>query len=379
MIADSQKPDKRTSEKRAFAKIARPQKELQKQKRPFMTMEALYSSIFTQTSYVIFTRTLEGEILAVNQQAVDLFGYTTAKEMIGRHVSQFLSPASFKTLMKEQQKWIRDQCIKRQYYEHEISRKNGEKMIVESAPSLIKENAQIVGIMAIARNITGQRQRQKNMQFYLAEITRAQEEERKHIACELHDVFSQDLATISLKIDMLTRGKEIMSQETLSRLKQVQGSVNDMAKNIRLFAQELRPDALEQLGMVPILANLINEMHNEEKEINIRFEIAGTQRRLSPETELTLFRVAQEALRNVKKHAMAIEVLVKIEFAPDEVSLTVVDNGRGFRVPKVAGAFAGKGKLGLIGMQERAHLLGGTFSVKSQVGKGTEITVEVKA
>jgi two-component system sensor histidine kinase DegS len=373
------KANRRISKKRALVELVHLQKELQRREKLFMTMKTLYSSIFTQANYVIFARNLEGTILAVNQPAVELFGYNTAEEMTGLHVSQLLSPKSFKSLMKEQQKWLRDRCIKQQYYEHELSRKNGEKLICEAAPSLIKKNGQIVGIMATARDISEQRQRQENMQLYFAEITRAQEEERKYIARELHDTFIQELATISLKIDMLLRSRESAPKESFSQLKQLQSSINDTARKARFFAQELRPGDLDQLGLIPVLTSLTNKLHNEEKEINTHFETSGSRRRLPPETELALFRITQEALRNVKKHARATEVLVKVEFDPAKVRLRIHDNGRGFKVPKAAGDFTGKGKLGLIGMQERVRLLGGTFSIKSQMGKGTEITVEVKA
>ncbi len=372
------KPNRRISKKRALVEIFHLQKELQRKSKLLTTTKALYSSIFTQTNYVIFIRTLEGMILAVNQRAVDLFGYNTAEELVGLHVSRLLSPKSFESLMKEQQKWLRDRCIKQCYYEYEIFRKNGEKMITESAPSLIKKNEQIIGIMTTARDITEQRQRQENMQFYLAEITRAQEGERKYIARELHDTFLQELTTISLKIDMLIGNREFAPEKIFSQLEQLQSNINNTAKKARFFAQELRPGDLDQLGLTPILVNLTNKFHNEEKEINTRFETTGSSYRLPPEIELALFRIAQEALRNVRKHAMATEVLVKVEFAPDKVNLTIADNGRGFKVPEVAGGFASKGKLGLIGMQERARLLGGTFSIKSQPGKGTEITVGIK-
>ncbi len=112
--------------------------------------------------------------------------------------------------------------------------------------------------------------------------------------------------------------------------------------------------------------------------VTLYTETAGTRRRLPPETELSLFRVAQEALRNIRKHAQATEVLVKIEFTPNKVSLTIADNGRGFRIPKAIDDFVNKDKLGLIGMQERTRSVGGTFSIKSQIGKGTKVVARIK-
>ena len=111
--------------------------------------------------------------------------------------------------------------------------------------------------------------------------------------------------------------------------------------------------------------------------VNSQFRVLGSTCRLSPETELVLFRIAQEALCNVWKHSGATESLTEIDFASNTVKLSVTDNGYGFKVPKELYEFVGKAKLGLVGMQERAVLIGGSFFVKSQPGKGTTVTVEV--
>jgi len=112
--------------------------------------------------------------------------------------------------------------------------------------------------------------------------------------------------------------------------------------------------------------------------INTRLEIMGSERRLTLEIELILFRIAQEALRNVRRHSRATKAKIKVRFTRKKVRLTVYDNGRGFEIPEMLGDFAAKGKLGLIGMQERARLLDGEFLVRSQVSKGTTVMVEVR-
>jgi len=90
-----------------------------------------------------------------------------------------------------------------------------------------------------------------------------------------------------------------------------------------------------------------------------------------------LFRIAQEALSNVRKHSQATEAEIRVEFAPEEVRLAVTDNGQGFEIPEMLSDFAGEGKLGILGMHERARLLNGSFSVESEAGKGTTVSVEV--
>ena len=102
----------------------------------------------------------------------------------------------------------------------------------------------------------------------------------------------------------------------------------------------------------------------------------GTERRLFPETELLLFRIVQEALRNIAKHAKATKAEVEIKFDEDKITIAVSDNGKGFFPPENLGALTPTGKLGLAGMQERVQLLGGTVKLESEPGKGTKISVE---
>jgi len=107
--------------------------------------------------------------------------------------------------------------------------------------------------------------------------------------------------------------------------------------------------------------------------------VRGHQRRLASETELVLFRITQEALRNVKKHSRASTAVVTVEFSDTRIRITVSDNGKGFQLPEMTGNLAHMGKLGLIGMQERAQLLGGTLTLRSELGQGTTVVVDVPA
>jgi len=217
-------------------------------------------------------------------------------------------------------------------------------------------------------------QMSEEMQFYVMEIARAREEERKHIAHELHDGIVQDLATLSLDIEAIIRANNELPQKTSKSLKQLQASVYSIMEQVRRFSYELRPDILDRLGLVPALEVLTDELG---KELNARFVTTGAIRRLPPNTELALFRIAQEALRNVRKHARATETVVKVDFVDHKVYLSVSDNGRGFEVPDDMDAVVRGNKLGLLGMRERALLLGGSFSLQSQPGKGTRLRIEV--
>jgi signal transduction histidine kinase len=215
------------------------------------------------------------------------------------------------------------------------------------------------------------------MQFYISQTIKAQEEERRRIACELHDETAQSLAALLFDVNTIARDKTQLSGESIQHLEQLRDKIDRLIEGIRRFSHELRPPVLDQVGLIPTL-ELLGEEPSRGDRVNTSVEVIGSERRLSPEVELVLFRIAQEALRNVRKHSQATEALVKVEFTPNKVKLSITDNGQGFELPKLLGDFASRGKLGLLGMHERAHLLGSNLSVESQVGKGTTIALEVE-
>ena len=147
-------------------------------------------------------------------------------------------------------------------------------------------------------------------------------------------------------------------------------------QGVRRLSQDLRPAALDNLGLVPALEWLAADVAGYSG-IKTKLKVLGTERKLLSEVDLLLFRIAQEALRNVWKHAQATSAEVTLEFAEGKTLVTVSDNGVGFDPPPVVANLPRYGKLGLAGMQERAWLLGGTLTVESEIGKGTTLTVEL--
>lgn len=164
----------------------------------------------------------------------------------------------------------------------------------------------------------------------------------------------------------------------MERLEELRQMTEGILQGVRRFSQDLRPPTLDDLGLLPTLEGLITSLM-EQDGIEAELRVVGTQRRLPPEVELVLFRIAQEALNNVKKHSTASKVVTTVEFTNGQVRITISDNGRGFELPDRTGDLAATGKLGLIGMQERAQLLGGTLTVRSELGQGTTVVVDVPA
>ena len=217
----------------------------------------------------------------------------------------------------------------------------------------------------------------ENMRFYAKQILTAQEQERRRMARELHDDTAQSLVALSRQLDALLVNSEVeTSPPVKARLESLRKLTAQISQDVRRFSQDLRPSSLDDLGLLPTLEGLTSKM-SEEDHIDARLEVVGGQRRLSPEAELVLFRIAQEALTNVRKHAGAAQVVTTVEFCNGTVKLTVQDNGRGFQPPGQARELVEVGKLGLTGMVERAELAGGTLTVHSGPGEGTTVEAEI--
>jgi signal transduction histidine kinase len=214
------------------------------------------------------------------------------------------------------------------------------------------------------------------MQYYITQITKAQEDERLRISRELHDDTAQLLADISRGLTSLTSYKKTLKKTDMGQLEKLGEMANAALKGVRRFSQDLRPSILDDLGLVPALEGLLTDLE-QWSEIKAKLDISGKERRLKSEKELTIFRIAQEALSNIRRHSHASSVNTKVDFGDDAITVIISDNGKGFDMPERTSDLALHGKLGIIGMRERARLVGGTLVLQSEEGKGTIITLRV--
>jgi signal transduction histidine kinase len=201
---------------------------------------------------------------------------------------------------------------------------------------------------------------------------RAQENERLRISRELHDDTVQSLAYLSNELDRLNRSDHL-AQHVHDGLSEMRAVAESTLSGVRQFSRDLRPSILDDFGLVAAV-EWLTEDFTERCSTVVRLEVSGTPRRLPSETELTLFRIVQEALRNVEKHAEASEVTVDVTFEEDSLRVSVQDNGRGLGSSPSMGDRVASGKLGLTGMYERAQLVGARLDLRSQPGEGTVVT-----
>jgi PAS domain S-box-containing protein len=206
-------------------------------------------------------------------------------------------------------------------------------------------------------------------------ILHAQEEERKRISRELHDVVGQAAVGINLHLEVLSRESAGKSQVRRSRIAKTKELLADLVEVVHEFSRELRPPMLDDLGLAPALKSLAKDF-SLRTGIDVVLTSSAATERLPNATTTVLYRVAQEALTNVAKHARASRAEIRFEESPGIVRMEVADDGRAFEVKRVLVGRRNR-RLGLLGMRERVEMVGGVFSVESSPGEGTRVRADV--
>ncbi|MFQ5473129.1 MAG: ATP-binding protein [Dehalococcoidia bacterium] len=326
--------------------------------RELAVSEEKYRSIFESAGDPILVCDSEGRIVASNDALAAMCGFSSppagvqTSELFGeegarRFLSTAFAPANPLRLT--------------------LVRGDGSTIIVDAVRTFLGGDSEEATVQAIIRDVTEQERRHEQMRAYVRAVTKAQEEERTRIARELHDDTAQALV-------MLGRGLDAAQDSTDgANLEEAKALADSILEGVRRFSRDLRPSILDDLGLLPAI-EWVSAEATQRGQIRAAVEVRGEPRRLSAEAELVLFRIAQEALRNAEKHAGDCAATVSVEFAEDEVVLSVSDDGRGFDAATSDDAGRG-GKLGLLGMKERADLLGAHFEIQSEPGKGTTVAV----
>lgn len=227
----------------------------------------------------------------------------------------------------------------------------------------------------VLRDVTEQRRRQMGLAKYAAEVVRAQEEERKRIAHELHDDTVQSLVILWRQLDEVAAHCAPGCTAQRIALLESRDLAGTVAEAVRSFAQGLRPPVLDDLGLTPAIRRLTKEF-TERTNMPAEMLVHGDPRRLPPDAELALFRIAQESLRNAERHANASTVTVSLNYRATNIALIIRDDGNGFRIAPNE-RLTGATKLGLLGMQERARVCGGKVTIRARPGTGTTVIAKI--
>ncbi|MFQ5690980.1 MAG: PAS domain S-box protein [Gemmatimonadota bacterium] len=326
-----------------------------------------YRAVFEAAPDGVVIVDRSGTIRALNPQALVLFGYPAEDELLGQPVEVLVPKDS-----REAHQAHRDR-----YADHPVARpmgigmelvgrrRDGSEFPVEISLSPVKVGGEPLIIGAV-RDVS-ERVRLRN---FRAAALRAAEDERRRIAQELHDDMAQRLSTLLLFLRLVREASDSSARE--AQLEEMRGQLLEAAEGVRRIARGLRPPALERVGVGAALRTLVSELR-ESGGPEISLEMDPVDECLTDDGKLVLYRAVQEAISNVVRHAEASRARVGIGIDGDRVVARIEDDGCGFDVARAQSA----GRLGLIGMRERALMVGGRVSVESQPGSGTRVLVEI--
>ena len=325
------------------------------------------------TGMVLFG--VDGTIVLANTRVEELFGYTKA-ELLGQSVElivpkqvQDQNSTTYDGLFAAPQ--IRAVGLKR---DRSGRRKDGSEFPIEIALNPLRAaqgwlvHASIIDLTERRRAEDGLRASQRELQLLTGRLLEAQEAERRRIARELHDDLNQSLALLCVEMELLAAAPWESSAKTADRLRELSLRVKELSSTVHDLSHQLHPSKLEQLGLAVAIRGLCKELAHGHG-LNAKFTHDEIADRIPAATALCLYRIVQEALRNVVKHSGTTHATVELRVSEDAVRLCIADDGAGFD-PVVS-----NGGLGLVSMRERLNLVGGEIVIDARLSAGTRINV----
>lgn len=341
-------------------------------KQALAVSEERFRSIFESVTVGIKVLNLEGRILQTNAAFQSMTGYTE-DELVGNYFHKFLHPENVREAIRLFDD-VKNNGISSFRFEHRAIHKDKSVVWVKTIFTVISrdradEPAFIVGIV---ENITEQKRLELEMAELNSRLQNSMELERLRLAQELHDSPMQSLYSAIYRIEEMRSTATPELKEMLGDVKQ---HIQNVLQDLRATAKELRPPTIFNFGLENAIRSHANDVLEKHPNLNIHLSLAHDRQILPEKVRLALFRIFQQSLANVIRHAKATEVHVRFSFDAEEAHLEISDNGRGFEVPSNWIDFVRQGHYGLAGAAERASVLGGTFRVQSRSGSSTTIRV----
>jgi signal transduction histidine kinase len=323
--------------------------------------ETAYRALFAESHTPILLVGDDGLIRDANVAAKALFA-TPPVELSGRPLAALFGPDMVRRLLvgpSPDAITVRDAA--------------GADLVLRPIRTCISMGADRRLVQLVLRDLTEERRHQLERERYVTSLLQGQEEQRRQLAQELHDQPVQALIAVCHRLDLVPQ-RASLPADTVASLEQTRAVVERTVQELRELARGLRPPTLDDLGLATSLRHLLDELE-ERTGVRTRLTVRAGERRLGPEVEGALFRIAQEAVCNVERHAAAGRLWVEVAFDRG-VRLTVRDDGRGSR-PTPAGGTGTRTGLGLLGLRERATLLRGQLDITSSPGRGTTVRVKI--
>ncbi len=334
-----------------------------------------YEDLYCNAPAMYLSLYINGTIIECNNAVLDRLGYAK-KEIIGKHMTTFLTEKSIAGFKEDFPKLIK--TGKLMGLERQLIAKSGE--IVDAQMCVTgeyNEQSELIKTRASFEDITILKRAEEHIHSLTHALINAHESERQMISRELHDQIAQDLSTLKIAFDTLVYNRTDVSLEESQKAAGFSEIFKNTIAAVRDLSYNLRPPLLDEMGLAEAISNFC-ESFSQAHGVNVHFNSAGMEKlRLNFETEINLYRLVQEGLNNIKKHAEAADAFVKLIAASPNIILRIEDNGRGFDVERRLEAPINEKRMGLRSMEERTRLLGGKMTVKSRPLKGTKVLIKI--
>jgi len=330
--------------------------------------EERYRELFENARDAIYVHDLEGNYTRVNRATETLTGYKR-EEIVGHNFAEFVPVEQFRYVRQSLYAKVAEQG--ETTYEIDVLAKDGRRVPVEVRSQAMYENGVMVGVQSTARDITERKLAQEGLKMFSRQLIEAQEDERRRIARELHDQVGQILTAIKMNLHNVQQASQASE---VCHIKDNIEAVDQALRLVRDLSVELRPPVLDDFGLVTALHWFVDRYKKRTGlDVNVVINMPDENERFSRDLETACFRIAQEALTNIVRHAQANQALLRLVRDANVLLLSVKDNGVGFDPESLRKRAPRAATLGLISMQERAHAAGGTIEINSAISQGTEV------
>ena len=339
--------------------------------------EERYSALFDRSLSYVYVHDFKGKFIDANEAALKALGYKR-KEMFQLNLTSLLDKSQLLKAIKSLREIIRSGHQKKPD-EYKLRRKDGRYIWVETEGSLLYKKGKPYAIQGLARDITEKkmaevdlRESEEQLRNLTAHLQSIREEERAVVAREIHDELGQALTAI--KMDLSWLGKKIPEEYSslLKKTKAMSALIDSTIQTVQRISTELRPGLLDDIGLLAAVEWQAEEFHKRTGVV-CELSVRSQDIILDQERSTAVFRIFQETLTNITRHAHASQVKVSLVKKDNTFELKVKDNGRGITEEKISNPKS----LGLIGIQERVHSLNGEFNIRGIPSKGTTLTVSI--
>lgn len=339
-------------------------------------------------SYLALINNVDGIVWEANANTFEFtFISDNAERLLGYPKAMWIEQPTFWAdhIYSEDKEWAIDYCVRctknkvPHDFEYRMIAADGRLIWLRDIVSVQVENGEPVKLTGIMVDITNQKiseeetiKKKEQLQILTEHLQEIREEERKSIAREIHDELGQQLTIMKMDISWLEENMKNQNEAVINKISEFKEMIDQTVSTVRRIAYQLRPSVLDDMGLVAAIESQISEF---EKRSGIKAKYIGSKSRfpLSDNAKTALFRIVQESLTNIGRHAMAKNVSVSLSEENGNVVLKIDDDGVGFELKKLAF----KKTLGIVGMKERCIMLGGEFNIDSAPGSGTKIKITI--